>query len=208
MLWPLRRVTGSKARLSFSHWTLFPTLNCGSWCRRVSIYRSFFLSPSKENLWKGILCFCCYAWNSKSDAVLTSSSRAVSRCTGTDMICLAWMSSEVLYTLSRQTSWTKVLLSWTEKTDSLRLLFNAIVCSWSWVRNSMNTAVLVRIWFTCFHWRSWLLSHIRDCIIFYTPPPSPEGTPGMSNVSPLSGISELPFDSTLLFPILFFCLLL
>ena len=37
---------------------------------------------------------------------------------------------------------------------------------------------------------------------------SPEGRPGMSGVSPLSGISGLSFDSTLLTPLLFFCLVL
>ncbi len=37
---------------------------------------------------------------------------------------------------------------------------------------------------------------------------SPEGRPGMSDVSPLSGISGLSFDSTLLSPVLFFCLVL
>ena len=37
---------------------------------------------------------------------------------------------------------------------------------------------------------------------------SPEGRPGMSDVSPLSGISGLSFDSTLLSPLLFFCLVL
>ena len=37
---------------------------------------------------------------------------------------------------------------------------------------------------------------------------SPEGSPGMSDVSPLSGISGLSFDSTLLCPLLFFCLVL
>ena len=36
----------------------------------------------------------------------------------------------------------------------------------------------------------------------------PEGRPGMSDVSPLSGISGLSFDSTLLSPLLFFCLVL
>ena len=36
----------------------------------------------------------------------------------------------------------------------------------------------------------------------------PEGRPGMSDVSPLSGISGLSFDSTLLSPLLFFCLAL
>ena len=36
----------------------------------------------------------------------------------------------------------------------------------------------------------------------------PEGRLGMSDVSPLSGISGLSFDSTLLSPLLFFCLVL
>ena len=36
----------------------------------------------------------------------------------------------------------------------------------------------------------------------------PEGRPGMSDVSPLSGISGLSFDSTFLSPLLFFCLVL
>ena len=40
------------------------------------------------------------------------------------------------------------------------------------------------------------------------PDKSPEGRPGMSDVSPLSGISGLSFDSTLLSPLLFFCLVL
>ena len=35
----------------------------------------------------------------------------------------------------------------------------------------------------------------------------PEGGPGMSDVSPLSGISGLSFDPTLLSPLVFFCLL-
>ena len=35
---------------------------------------------------------------------------------------------------------------------------------------------------------------------------APEGRPGMSDVSPLSGISGLSFDSTLLSTRLFFCL--
>ena len=39
-------------------------------------------------------------------------------------------------------------------------------------------------------------------------PVTPKGRPGMSDVSPLSGISGLSFDSTLLFPLLFFCLVL
>ena len=37
---------------------------------------------------------------------------------------------------------------------------------------------------------------------------TPKGRPGMSEVSPLSGITGLSFDSTLLSPLLFFCLLL
>ncbi len=37
---------------------------------------------------------------------------------------------------------------------------------------------------------------------------APEGRPGMSDVSPLSGISGLSFDSTFLSPLLFFCLVL
>ena len=37
---------------------------------------------------------------------------------------------------------------------------------------------------------------------------APEGRPGMSDVSPLSGISGLSFDSTLLSHLLFFCLVL
>ena len=37
---------------------------------------------------------------------------------------------------------------------------------------------------------------------------APEGRPGMSDVYPLSGISGRSFDSTLLSPLLFFCLVL
>ena len=43
------------------------------------------------------------------------------------------------------------------------------------------------------------------CMYCFKPP---EGRPGMSDVSPLSGISGLSFDSTLLSPLLFFCLVL
>ena len=39
-------------------------------------------------------------------------------------------------------------------------------------------------------------------------PASSEGRPGMSDVSPLSRISGLSFDSTLLSPLMFFCLVL
>lgn len=41
-----------KARLSFF---LFPTLNCGSLSHRILINQSFFLSPSKGNVSKGVL---------------------------------------------------------------------------------------------------------------------------------------------------------
>ena len=40
------------------------------------------------------------------------------------------------------------------------------------------------------------------------PKTTPKGRPGMSDVTPLSGISGLSFDSTLLSPLLFFCLVL
>ena len=36
----------------------------------------------------------------------------------------------------------------------------------------------------------------------------PEGKPGISDIFPLSGLSGLSFDSTLLSPLLFFCLVL
>ena len=39
------------------------------------------------------------------------------------------------------------------------------------------------------------------CVLLF----SPEGRPGMSDDSPLSAISGLSFDSTLLSPLLFFC---
>ena len=38
--------------------------------------------------------------------------------------------------------------------------------------------------------------------------PAPEGRPGMSDISPLSGISRLSFDSPVLSPLLFFSLVL
>ena len=50
---------------------------------------------------------------------------------------------------------------------------------------------------------SWLVGEIIVFILNI-----PEGRPGMSDVSPLSGISGLSFDSTLLSPLLFFCLVL
>ena len=48
------------------------------------------------------------------------------------------------------------------------------------------------------------LLHLEFCFMTLTP----EGRPGMSDVSPLFGISGLSFDSTLLSPLLFFCLVL
>ena len=42
----------------------------------------------------------------------------------------------------------------------------------------------------------------------FSSPLTTEGRPGMSDVSPLSGISGLSFDSTLLSPVLFFLVLL
>ena len=47
----------------------------------------------------------------------------------------------------------------------------------------------------------------RQLVLFSAAWP-PEGRPGMSDVSPLSGIIGLSFDSTLLSPLLFFCLVL
>ena len=51
---------------------------------------------------------------------------------------------------------------------------------------------------------------IRNQSVFFSlfPPLPPEGRPGMSDVSPLSGIWRLSFDSTLLSLPLFFCLVL
>ena len=51
----------------------------------------------------------------------------------------------------------------------------------------------------CRHGISYLSISVFPCVS------PPEGRPGMSDVSPLSGISGLSFDSTLLSPILFFC---
>ena len=49
---------------------------------------------------------------------------------------------------------------------------------------------------------------IMCCHVFTSPCFVPERRSGKSDVSPLCGISELPFDSTLLSPLLFFCLVL
>ena len=51
-------------------------------------------------------------------------------------------------------------------------------------------------------------SHCRHTLTWLHLVNTPEGWPGMSDVSPLSGISGLSFDSTLLSPLLFFCLVL
>ena len=50
--------------------------------------------------------------------------------------------------------------------------------------------------------------HISVCMYVFRSVWTSEGRLGMSDVSPLSGISGLSFDSTLLFPLLFFCLVL
>ena len=50
-----------------------------------------------------------------------------------------------------------------------------------------------------------------ETVVFCPPPPppsTPKGGQGMSDVSPLSGISGLSFDSPFLSPLLFFCLVL
>ena len=56
--------------------------------------------------------------------------------------------------------------------------------------------------------RSSPASAIFHCLLYIFPPPPPEGRPGISDVSPLSGISGLSFDSTLLSPLWLFCLVL
>ena len=53
--WPLLQVTRPKVRLSFAQSIPFPILNCGPSSRCILINHSFFLWPSKENLWKVIL---------------------------------------------------------------------------------------------------------------------------------------------------------
>ena len=70
--------------------------------------------------------------------------------------------------------------------------------------------------FCLFVFLSKAFEHIVTCLAIYRWvhfPSSflndpPEGRPRMSDVSPLSGISGLSFDSTLLSPLLFFCLVL
>ena len=51
------------------------------------------------------------------------------------------------------------------------------------------------------------LAHVSELAGYTTAATTLEGRPGMSDVSPLSGISALSSDSTLLFPPFFFCLL-
>ena len=81
-------------------------------------------------------------------------SRAVSRCMGAAMICLAWMSSAVLYSVVSRFLARPVERKCysVEPEDSLRPLFKAIVYSRSWVRNSVNS-------FACFaHCQDFCLS--------------------------------------------------
>ena len=66
--------------------------------------------------------------------MFTTFSRAVSRCMGVAMICLAWMISAVLYWLPVQRRCYSV-----EQENSLKPLCKAIVHSRSWVGNSVNT---------------------------------------------------------------------
>ena len=80
-------------------------------------------------------------------------SRAVSRCMGAAMTCLAWMSSAVLYWvvsrfLARPVEWKCCSL---EPVDSLRPLFKAIVYSRSWVRNSVYILLLFRLSYIYMH---------------------------------------------------------
>ena len=63
------------------------------------------------------------------------------------------------------------------------------------VRSFQNILAGFRSWF----WRFWSFNFC---------PNTPEGRPGMSDVSPMSGISGLSFDSTLQSTSLFFCLIL
>ena len=81
---------------------------------------------------------CLYFWVFVD--VFTTFSRAVSRCMGAAMICLAWMTSAVLYWvvshfLSRPVEQKCYSV---EQENLLRPLFKAIVYSWSWVKNSVN----------------------------------------------------------------------
>ena len=52
------------------------------------------------------------------------------------------------------------------------------------------------------------LQFLLNCPLVYDCGFYPEGRPGMSDVTPLSGISGLSFDPTLLSPLLLFCLVL
>ena len=88
---------------------------------------------------RGTLCTCV---NSTASVFhITTFSRAVPQCTGAAMFCLCLneFSGVVLscFTLSRQTSWTEVLI--TQPEDSLKTLFKAIVYSKSWVRKFVTT---------------------------------------------------------------------
>ena len=76
-------------------------------------------------------------------------------------------------------------------------VFSAVyVCVWGGGHSACSCmCICVFYMYVCLH--VWCLSMS-----------SPEGKLGMSDVSPLSGISGLSFDSTLLSPLLFFCLVL
>ena len=59
----------------------------------------------------------------------------------------------------------------------------------------------------CCPFACWILAQTSS-LVTWSLYETPEGRLGMSDVSPLSGISGLSFDSTLLSPLLFFCLVL
>ena len=64
-------------------------------------------------------------------------------------------------------------------------------------------------WNLATYWKKecWIYLQCQKRVSYYCSE-HPKGRPGMSDVSPLSGISGLSFDSTLLSPLLFFCLVL
>ena len=72
------------------------------------------------------------------------------------------------------------------------------------------TPLLLTLWWFTFFWLTflWFTLFLLTLVVVHTLLAVPKGTPGMSDVSPLSEISGLSFDSTLLSPLMFFCLVL
>ena len=70
-------------------------------------------------------------------------------------------------------------------------------CRWKYLHIFHGLCQLASSLRVRFDWRTFMFHSL-----------TPEGRPGMSDVSPLSGISGLSFDSTLLSPLSFFCLVL